>query len=594
MKYFKVLPILFIIITFLINSCDNKVQESVTDTEDTSKSEYVSLAKEKQTEYKIIRPDNATDLVIETAKEFKNNLETLTGAKFKIETDWINPKEEYDSDAKEILIGETNREESIAAKNALEKNSYSITVIGNKIVIVGDNDILTKEAAKYFFDEDSKIIRHDTNETGEYLIMSDTDYRNKNESYGVLTMYDGGEYVGIYDCNDGAYLALIKNTNLNEYNDFLAELEAMNFTKYTSNVIDNKNYYNTYVTDQLTVNAYYTGANNLVRIIHEPRTTLPALESENKYEKTVETWLTQIKLEDAEVSEGSSYVIRLADNSFIIIDGGWSDKNNVEATKLLNILREQSGVQDGEKIDIAAWIFTHAHGDHIGTFNGFIKSYHDKVNIEQLIYNFPTDKEIKNSDAAFMLDSTLNRLPVFRANLKEHLSNVPVIKAHSGQKYFIRNATIEVLNTFEDNYPLTIETQGMNSSSVVFVMELEGQRIMFLGDSENISTDNIVKQMGTYLKSDFMTPAHHGFHGGTVELYSLIDPTVVLWTAPKNWYNEFISQDYNKYFLESKNVKKIFTMCFGTFTLKMPYTVADNDSEKIANNGIFSNEHWYY
>ena len=54
---------------------------------------------------------------------------------------------------------------------------------------------------------------------------------------------------------------------------------------------------------------------------------------------------------------------------------------------------------DVEKPVIAAWIFTHLHGDHIGVFNCFSLAHHDDVVLERLYYNFPKDAETAASDS---------------------------------------------------------------------------------------------------------------------------------------------------------------------------------------------------
>ena len=104
--------------------------------------------------------------------------------------------------------------------------------------------------------------------------------------------------------------------------------------------------------------------------------------------------ITQIKLE-ASVQEGMSYIIHLSDGTFLIVDGGWSDTNEKEADKLYNQLVALAG--EGKDIVIAGWIFTHCHGDHIGTFNLFVNKYHDMVTIKEILYNFPADSEIATS-----------------------------------------------------------------------------------------------------------------------------------------------------------------------------------------------------
>lgn len=55
-----------------------------------------------------------------------------------------------DNGEKEILVGLTNRTESTEAISKLQKNEYSISVVGNKIVIAGENGLALDQGVQYF------------------------------------------------------------------------------------------------------------------------------------------------------------------------------------------------------------------------------------------------------------------------------------------------------------------------------------------------------------------------------------------------------------------------------------------------------------
>ena len=58
------------------------------------------------------------------------------------------------------------------------------------------------------------------------------------------------------------------------------------------------------------------------------------------------------------------YVIKLCDDSLVMIDGGHIFQWNEEAEEgLWNFLKAITNTKDG-KVKIAAWYFTHAHDDH--------------------------------------------------------------------------------------------------------------------------------------------------------------------------------------------------------------------------------------
>lgn len=58
----------------------------------------------------------------------------------------------------------------------------------------------------------------------------------------------------------------------------------------------------------------------------ENKSKLPGLAEENRYNGTADPFLVQVQLITEEIREGMSYIFRLADGSFLLIDGGWPEK----------------------------------------------------------------------------------------------------------------------------------------------------------------------------------------------------------------------------------------------------------------------------
>ena len=103
--------------------------------------------------YLIVRRDaSATEVENETIT-LKKTIESELGATLTVNTDWYNPSNAPDPNAKEILIDKTNRKESEDALEKLEnmpKDSYIIDITENKIVIVGKSTIGTVRAIRSF------------------------------------------------------------------------------------------------------------------------------------------------------------------------------------------------------------------------------------------------------------------------------------------------------------------------------------------------------------------------------------------------------------------------------------------------------------
>lgn len=243
--------------------------------------------------------------------------------------------------------------------------------------------------------------------------------------------------------------------------------------------------------------------------------------------------ITQIRLEDF----GMSYVIRISDGRFIVIDGG----RHFEPDQDRLFSRLKSASPDETPI-IAAWIFTHPHADHFYCFVGFVDRYGDQVKIEKFLFNFPEAEALEYYPGLDFQDSrfTGNTKPTHYLGLMwERIARIgaPVYTAHTGQKYRIGDADCEILSSMDDS--ITVD-DNVNAASLVIRMELAGQIILWSGDSA-YSTVKLPQKHGKYLKADILQIPHHGFGSGSSEAeiagYKLIRPHTCL--LPVSDYNAF-------------------------------------------------------
>ena len=294
-------------------------------------------------------------------------------------------------------------------------------------------------------------------------------------------------------------------------------------------------------------------------LVTEPNTGYFAYSDKKREVKTTAS-LTQLDLSDF----GLSYLIRLPDGRFIVIDGGFI--YDVDSDNLLKRMKERAG---GEDIVIAAWIMTHAHQDHYRCFISFMEKYSDEVTVEKFIYNFPDASEDEYEPwPALKNDDEVAFLKRFYALVEK--TGAPVYRAHTGQIYNVGDAKIEMLGTPDDNE--NVPVRGFNYVSLVMKMTLAGQVILFAGDRQ-FQHSMLVDLWKDYLKCDIMQIPHHGFHGGTMRFYEYADARVYFApTLHLDCYEKILKNyDFNLHVWFDREPDDYITGSFGDVTVDLPY-----------------------
>lgn len=132
------------------------------------------LVKDGVSYYDIMRADDMEQTLVDAIVSFRTTLNSNYKTTMGISTDWSRDNKDgavVENDAREILIGATNRRESVDTLAELEKGQYVVKWVGVKLVIIGYNDYATREAlqafvAKYIGSGDELYIPTDINITG--------------------------------------------------------------------------------------------------------------------------------------------------------------------------------------------------------------------------------------------------------------------------------------------------------------------------------------------------------------------------------------------------------------------------------------------
>ena len=139
-------------------SCDKTPGETTETTGDTTPSVVdgkLSLLNEDGTaKYRLVRPDVANDYEVAAAAAVNRALTGASGMTYEFVTDFEKNRDpEVLSTYYEILVGNTNRQESDKALEGLGDNDYIVKVIDNKIVINSKSMKGIKTAANLFIEQ---------------------------------------------------------------------------------------------------------------------------------------------------------------------------------------------------------------------------------------------------------------------------------------------------------------------------------------------------------------------------------------------------------------------------------------------------------
>ncbi len=114
--------------------------------------------------YPLVRADLAEGDMIAMLQQLISRLETDTGCRFMLTTDWIKRDTVPDSSIPEILFGPTNRPETLTIAKQVGYGGYAVAIEGKKVVIYGGTADAQQKAAEAFLGAVSK------NDAGELML----------------------------------------------------------------------------------------------------------------------------------------------------------------------------------------------------------------------------------------------------------------------------------------------------------------------------------------------------------------------------------------------------------------------------------------
>ncbi len=493
-------------------------------------------------EYRIVYPADETDDEFNAARKLQSLIEEKCGVKPEIIRSTAASGDNYDSNAKEIILSYVDIEEFHAAVSEIEMfNSYIIRALGNKIIVTGNEREGFEKAYETFVEyienhyADGKVVLK-----GDLLLSGKAGNKDCKAFYDVPA-YPGGMIEDFALLGNNYNQVTIYKTDADMYEEYSVKLEDYGYALYSENEIDG-NLYSTYTKEDEMLYYYYCSNSGETRLIIAEDINLPSLEAPT-YTKVCEPAYISIQIYDetGKVSgDAQGGVIRFEDGSFLVYDGG--NKNDYQAKHIYEILAQNA--PDPKNIVVRAWVFSHFHGDHTGAFQKFVNLYKSSkyLTVESFIYNFCNTSEQTQSFSPGQMTAT-------ESSMKTLGADIPVYKCLTGQIFRFPGMDMEVLATMSDFIPRVIGYEakdadlsrgdGNSMSIVVRLKTPEGNTCMLTGDATNIVLDDMVDRYSAeYLDSDIVTTPHHAHNrnsyrarNATIKFYDAVKPNILVVTS---------------------------------------------------------------
>ncbi len=447
----------------------------------------------------------------ETIQTFIKNVSRRTGATLTVGSA-LRP-----ASGKEIVIGEvSNRETSISVSDGLFYDDFRVQMIDGSIYISLYHEAFLADALKEV--EHALVKQDDKNWSISDDLLSEKTYSARDEALPLFET--AGKLDGIYSCGDGDYEASFSAVRAEEAAAYEVELKNAGYTVFSENGIGENRFVTLYKEETAVYLSHYPSKSQF-KVTFGKKGYLPEV-VQPSISATVTPSLTQPARLGAEHSApGMSYVIQTSDGGFILIDGGPTEE--ADLVSLLTYLKEKS--PNGQKPVIHAWIFSHAHGDHMQLATAFLSKYSAEITLELVCANFP------DFDTIRFTNESVSDSSAFAASLKSVLRskypNTPWYNFHTGQKFYLADAEVEILYTHEDFFPNTFDWG--NDTSSAFRITLGNKEMIFLGDCDPLLCQFMADVYGSELKCDILQLSHHGFNGAVLDLYKACDPDICLW-----------------------------------------------------------------
>lgn len=314
-------------------------------------------------------------------------------------------------------------------------------------------------------------------------------------------------FTKVFPCSKGANEMIAYLVSENTLGDFLCTAGECGFIKVSEN-IDEKHIFYILESKRERMYVLYLKSCEELKLIWENIEKLPATDTYREGEvKVLQLGIGNYGKHTDNPMVGMGYIIKLANSHAIIVDGGYDTEGC--ADNLFASLERLEIARNKERFIIDAWYITHLDGDHIGILKSFFSKYSDNVSVGSFVQNFQVgDPAINEYNYKQVGDDYITLM-------ESACPDAKVITAHPSCVFNYAGASIRILYTAEMYYSLFSRLMDGNDASLIFMLETDGRKMLFMGDGGEVSARCLYSAYGKdTLKCDVLQVPHHGLTTG--------------------------------------------------------------------------------